>query len=75
MAAAKDAAGTKTYVSVLGADVGQQCLQAGLLDEVLVFFAPVLLGAGTRMFASTNGVRIDLEPVTDDAVHWYHIRS
>ncbi len=74
VAAAKHAAGTSTYVNVLGADVGRQCLQAGLLDEVLVFFAPVLLGAGTRMFASTNGDRIDLEPATDDAVPWYRVR-
>lgn len=74
VAAAKDAAGTSTYVNVLGADVGQQCLDASLLDEVLIFFAPVLLGTGTRMFASTNRDRIDLEPATDDAVHWYRIR-
>jgi dihydrofolate reductase len=73
-AAAKDAAGASTYVNVLGADVGRQCLDGGLLDEVLVFFVPVLLGAGTRMFASRNGDRIDLEPVTDDAVHWYRVR-
>jgi riboflavin biosynthesis pyrimidine reductase len=72
--AGKHAAGTTTYVNVLGADVGQQCLDASLLDEVLIFFAPVLLGAGTRMFTSTNRDRIDLEPATDDAVHWYRIR-
>jgi dihydrofolate reductase len=66
VAAAKER-GDGTYVNVLGADVGRQCLQAGLLDEVLVFFAPVLFGVGTQMFASTNGHRIDLEPATDDA--------
>lgn len=74
VAAAKEVAGKSIYVNVLGADVGQQCLQAGLLDEVLVFFAPVLLGAGTRMFAATTSGRIDLEPATDDAVHWYLVR-
>lgn len=74
VSAAKEAAGVSDYVNVLGADVGQQCLRAGLLDEVLVFFVPVLLGAGTRMFAPTNGGRIDLEPATDDAVHWYRVR-
>lgn len=62
MAAAEKAAGTSTDVNVLGADVARQCLQAGLLDEVLGFFAPVLLGAGTRMFTSTHADRIDLEP-------------
>lgn len=44
VAAAEDAAGTSTYVNVLGANVGRQCLQAGLLDEMVVFFAPVVLG-------------------------------
>ena len=67
---AREAAGSSAYVNVLGADVGQQCLQAGLLDEILVFFAPVLLGEGTPMLAAT-GTRFDLDPVTDDAVHWY----
>lgn len=73
VATAKKAAGTHAYVSVLGADVGQQCLQSGLLDEILVFFVPVLLGEGTPMFAPT-GTRVDLDPVTDDAVHWYRVR-
>lgn len=73
VATAKHAAGSSDYVNVLGADVGQQCLQAGLLDEILVFFAPVLLGGGTRMFAA-GGDRIDLTPTTDDAVHWYRVR-
>lgn len=73
VAAAKEAAGSSAYVNVLGADVGQQCLQADLVDEILVFFAPVLLGAGTRMFAPTGGSRIDLQRATDDAVHWYRV--
>jgi dihydrofolate reductase len=72
--AAEQAAGNAPYVNVLGADVGQQCLQAGLLDEVLVFFAPVLLGDGTPMFSRTGSDRVDLEPVGDGAVHWYRVR-
>jgi|SRR3954454_11556330 dihydrofolate reductase len=47
--AAKAAAGEK-YVNVLGADVGRQCLELGLLDEVLVLIAPVLLGSGTPLY-------------------------
>jgi dihydrofolate reductase len=74
VAAAKEAAGASDYVNVLGAEVGQQCLQAGLLDEILVFFAPVLLGDGTRMFGSTRGNRVDLASTTDDTVHWYRVR-
>jgi hypothetical protein len=51
---------------------GSNC--AGLLDEILVFFAPLLLGAGTRMFAATDAGRIDLVHTTDDPAHWYCVR-
>jgi dihydrofolate reductase len=54
VAAAKAAAGDK-YVSVLGADVARQCLDAGLLDEILVCIAPVLLGDGVRLFDAPAG--------------------
>ena len=49
VAAAKAAAGEK-YVNVLGASVARQCLDAGVLDEVLVGIVPVLLGDGVRLF-------------------------
>jgi dihydrofolate reductase len=74
VAAADEAAGSSAYVNVLGGDVGQQCLQAGLLDEILVFFAPVLLGGGKQMLAPTGGHRVDLEPTDDEALHWYRVR-
>jgi dihydrofolate reductase len=74
VAAADEAAGRRPYVNVLGADVGQQCLRAGLLDEILVFFAPVLLGGGTRMFGPAGSHRVELEPVADGALHWYRVR-
>lgn len=60
--AAKDAAAGK-YVNVLGADVARQCLAAGLLDEVLVFVAPVLLGDGTRFYEQPGGTRVALERI------------
>ena len=37
---------------VLGADIARQCLEAGLIDEILVHIAPVLLGTGVRFFGS-----------------------
>jgi dihydrofolate reductase len=37
-------------VLVLGADVVGQCLNAGLVDELLIHLAPELLGDGTRLF-------------------------
>jgi dihydrofolate reductase len=60
---AKDAAAGR-YVNVLGADVAHQCLAAGLLDEVLVFVAPVLLGEGTRLYESAGSTRVALEPIS-----------
>ena len=59
---AKDAAGGK-YVNVLGATVAKQCLQAGLLDEILVLIAPVLLGDGTPLFQHEGGTHVRLEPI------------
>jgi dihydrofolate reductase len=60
VAAARAAAGDR-YVNVLGADVARQCLEAGELDEILMSVAPVLLGAGTRMFDRPGGTTVALE--------------
>ena len=60
VAAASAAAGEK-YVGVLGADVARQCLDAGLLDEILVCIVPVLLGDGVRLFDRPGGARVRLE--------------
>lgn len=51
---AKDAAGDKD-VLVMGADVAGQLLAAGLLDEVYLHLAPVVLGQGTSVFAGRLG--------------------
>jgi dihydrofolate reductase len=60
VAAAKAAAGEK-YVSILGAEVARQCLDAGVLDEILVCIAPVLLGDGVRVFDRPGGTDVRLE--------------
>ncbi len=60
VAAAKAAAGDKN-VNVLGASIARQCLDAGLLDEILVFITPVLLGDGTRLFERPGGGKIRLQ--------------
>ena len=41
-----------------------QCLQRGLVDEILVFVLPVLLGDGIRFYSSPGLAKIDLEPVS-----------
>ena len=59
---ALEAAGDKN-LEILGADVAGQCLQRGLVDELLVYVLPLLLGDGVRM--SSPGVpRTDLEPLS-----------
>ena len=62
VATARDAAGGKN-LEILGADVAGQCLQRGLVDEILVYVLPVLLGDGIP-FSSPGLARIDLEPVS-----------
>jgi dihydrofolate reductase len=46
---------------VLGADVALQCLEAGLVDELLVHLAPLLLGDGVRLYGGPGRERVDLE--------------
>ena len=49
VAQAKAVAGDKT-VGVAGPTIAQQCINAGLLDEVHIELVPVLLGQGIRFF-------------------------
>jgi dihydrofolate reductase len=61
VARAKEAAGNKN-VGILGAGLAKQCLDRGLLDEIVLHLAPVLLGDGVRLFAVPGGRRVRLEP-------------
>jgi dihydrofolate reductase len=61
VATARDAAGGRN-LEILGADVAGQCLRRGLVDEILVYVLPVLLGDGIR-FSSPGLARTDLEPL------------
>jgi dihydrofolate reductase len=60
---AKVAAGDK-YVSLMGASVPQQCLRAGLLDEIQIHLVPMLLGGGVRLFDHLDAKQVDLEIVS-----------
>jgi dihydrofolate reductase len=66
VAAARAAAGDR-YVNVLGAEVAAGCLEAGLLDEILVFVAPVLLGDGTPLFRRPGGAHVALDEISSTA--------
>ncbi|HVD44377.1 MAG TPA: dihydrofolate reductase family protein [Rubrobacter sp.] len=57
---AREVAGEKD-VAVGAASLVQQCLKAGLLDEVHVDIVPVLLGGGVRMFDNLGPEHIELE--------------
>ncbi len=59
--AALAAAGKKDLV-VLGANVAKQCLSAGLVDEILVHVAPLLLGEGLPFYRRA-GSAMHLEPL------------
>ncbi len=60
LAQAKAAAGDKD-VCLHGASIAQQCLQAGLLDEIRLHLVPILLGQGTRLFDQFGNQQIELE--------------
>ncbi|WP_415951885.1 dihydrofolate reductase family protein [Streptomyces sp. KLOTTS4A1] len=61
VATARRAAGDRN-LEILGADVAAQCLRLGLVDEILVYVLPVLLGDGVRFAPEGRLGRIDLEP-------------
>ena len=61
--AARDAAGEKDVQVAGGADVAQQYLKAGLLDELQLHVAPILLGDGVRLFDDLDGGVRELECV------------
>ena len=74
---AKAAAGDK-YVAILGANVAKRCLEAGLLDEILVHVAPLMLGDGTRLFEHAGGTNVALERIRDSSTPqavnlWYRV--
>lgn len=57
---AKAAAGDQS-VGIGGANVAQQALKAGLVDELLIHLVPVLLGDGVRLFEQLGEMQITLE--------------
>jgi dihydrofolate reductase len=63
LAAARNAAGLKNVIVMGGANAIQQCLRAGLLDEIHLHLVPVLLGEGIRLFENIGAERIELERI------------
>lgn len=70
---ARAAAGERDVCVAGGADVAQQFLKAGLLDELQLHVAPVLLGGGLPLF-SQGGPRVALERVrVVESAHATHL--
>ena len=69
---ARRAAGGKDVSLAGGASVAQQCLRAGLVDEMEINLAPVVLGAGERLFDGVNdlhGLTLVRTIATPQVVH------
>jgi dihydrofolate reductase len=62
VATALDAARGKN-LEILGADVAAQALRRGLVDEILVYVLPVVLGDGIP-FSPAGSVKVELEPIS-----------
>jgi dihydrofolate reductase len=74
VAQAKAAAGDKA-VGLHGAATIQQCLNAGLVDELHIDLAAVLLGEGIRMFGRLADTPVTLgEPTVVAGVSVQHLR-
>lgn len=61
VATAQELAGAR-LVEVAAGDVGGQVLAAGLVDEVRMDIAPVVLGAGRRFFGTAGGRHLLEDP-------------
>lgn len=61
------------YVTVIGADVARQMIDAGLLDEVLLFHVPVFLGEGIRVFDRPGGGEVRLTRVPGETEFWCRV--
>lgn len=72
VAKAAAAAGEGT-VSVAGVNLAQQCLRAGLLDEVWMDLVPVLLGEGIRYLDGVGEVRLS-DPTIVEGTGVTHLR-
>jgi len=60
---AKESAGGQDVMLSGGAEIINQYLAAGLLDELDLHVVPVLLGGGARLFEDLGGAEIGLEQV------------
>ena len=69
---AKKLAGDKD-VSITGANIAQQFIKAGFVDQISIHLVPVLFGDGIRLFEYPGSEHISLETIevieTKEAIH------
>jgi len=78
VAQAKRAAGAKDVSLGGGANVAQQCLRAGLVDQMEINQVPILLGAGERLFdgvSDLGGLELARTVATPKVVHLKFVRK
>ncbi|MGO9803163.1 MAG: dihydrofolate reductase family protein [Steroidobacteraceae bacterium] len=74
VARARELAGDRD-VGIGGASVAQQALRARLVDELYLHIAPILLGAGIRLFEHLGDHAIQLRRISSvEAPHATHVR-
>ena len=61
LACSRAAAGDKDVAVMGGAEIGQQYIRAGLIDEISIPLVPMLFGSGTRMFEHLASEHMQLE--------------
>jgi dihydrofolate reductase len=69
IARAREVAGPKDVAIGGGADVIRQGLDAGVIDELAIIVAPVILGGGKALFAGFTK-SIDLETIGVRELEW-----
>lgn len=65
VAEGREAAGEKN-LEIFGAQVARQCMEAGLVDELVVHVAPVLLGDGKRLYGDPPSPLVRLERIDQE---------
>jgi dihydrofolate reductase len=74
LARARETAGDKN-ISVMGADIGRQFVNAGAIDEISMHVVPVLFGSGTPLFGEGVNEHVTLEFVgVGESPHATHLR-
>lgn len=70
---AKNAAGNQDIAVMGGANIAQQFVKLGLIDEISIHLVPVLFGRGTRLFEHLDNDHVPLETIevieTAEAIH------